>query len=54
MRKFEYQIKIVVFGPTTQIPNTKYQIVYKILKNVNYKKIFILYKTFVLKIYETI
>ena len=26
-RKFEYQIRIVLFGLTIQLPNTKYQIV---------------------------
>ena len=31
-RKFKYQIRIVLFGLTIQIQNTKYQIVYKILE----------------------
>ena len=32
MRKFEYRIRIVLFGLTINIPNTKYRIVYKILR----------------------
>ena len=42
-RKSECQIWIVLFGPTIWIPNTKYRIVYYILKKI---KVFVSYKTF--------
>ena len=37
-RKFEYRIRIVLFGLTIRIPNTKYRIVYNILEKWNYNK----------------
>ena len=47
LRKSEDPIQIVPFGPTIRIPNTKYQIVYKILKKNGTKiNIFVSYKTF--------
>ena len=39
-RKSEYQIQIVLFGLTIQIPNTKYRIVSKILQKTQHKSTF--------------
>jgi hypothetical protein len=36
-RKFEYRIRIVLFGLTVRIPNTKYRIVYNILEKMKLK-----------------
>ena len=48
-RKSKYRIRIVLFSLTTQIPNTKYAIVYTILEKTSAKiKIFVSYKTYCL------
>ena len=36
-RKFEFRIRIVLFGLTIRIPNTKYGIVYQILEKIKLK-----------------
>ena len=56
LRKSEDPIQIVPFGPTIRIPNTKYQMVYKILrKKMKLKSTYLSHtRHFVLKICETI
>ena len=53
--KSEYQMWIILFSLTTRIPNTKYQIVYKVLEKIKLKERFLFHtRHFVLKICETI
>ena len=55
MRKFEYWVRIVLFGLTIQIPNTKYRIVLKMLKKRPLKSTYLSHtRHFVFKICETI
>ena len=55
LRKYKYRIRIVLFRLTIWIPNTKYRIVYKILKKIKLKNIYWSHtRHFVMTICETI
>ena len=54
-RKSEYRIRVVLFGLTIQITNTKYQIIYKILEKMKLKLRYLSHtRHFVLKVGVTI